>query len=29
MQVQAKGEEQASSRHADPEDRKVVVSMIG
>jgi outer membrane protein OmpA-like peptidoglycan-associated protein len=29
MQVQAKGEEQASSRRANAEDRKVVVSMIG
>jgi outer membrane protein OmpA-like peptidoglycan-associated protein len=29
MQVQAKGEEQASSKRANPEDRKVVVSMVG
>jgi OOP family OmpA-OmpF porin len=29
MQVQAKGEEQASSRKANPEDRKVVVSLVG
>jgi outer membrane protein OmpA-like peptidoglycan-associated protein len=29
MQIQAKGEEQASSRRANAEDRKVVVSLVG
>jgi outer membrane protein OmpA-like peptidoglycan-associated protein len=29
LQVQAKGEEQASSRRANAEDRKVVVSLVG
>jgi outer membrane protein OmpA-like peptidoglycan-associated protein len=29
MQVQGKGEEQASSRRSNPEDRKVVVSLVG